>query len=96
YGRDFVLKTPDGKLYLFANDIYENGEEHIRIHQGGSGPRIYGNMKVKIESARWMDNDEKLDFFQDPKTGMFCLHVTHFKDGTCLGIRVAELTPAKD
>lgn len=95
-GDDFVVETPDDHLYLFAFDLHINGNENVTINMGGTGPRVYAGLHKHIKEIRWLDNGEKLKFFQDEETGSLCVNVTSFAYGYNLVVRVAEMIPAEE
>ena len=93
-GDDFVLEC-DGAYYLFVHDLAIAGHENVTVGgAGGPGLRTVGDFNTPIKSARWMDNDESLDFIQDADRGHLAVNCTGYPYGTNLVVRVAELQPA--
>jgi alpha-L-fucosidase len=90
-GRDFLLKA-GSKLYYFAFSLPIRGNDHVTVTGGQAGARSLSGLKQGVRSARWLDNDEKLAFTQDSKTGLFALDCTPYPYGTQLVVRVAELS----
>jgi alpha-L-fucosidase len=89
-GRDFLLKV-GRRYYYFAFDLGIHGHYQVTIGASGHGPRAIAALPLKLKQARWVDNQEKLSFAQNGKTGDALLHLTKYPYGTDLVVRVAEL-----
>ena len=90
-GRDIVLRN--GKnLYYFAHDLGISGLANVTVGLQGPGLRTIDNLKEKILSAHWMDNNEAIDFTQDLNTGITAVRCTGFPYGTHTGVRVMKIT----
>lgn len=91
-GKDFLLKGDDGKYYYFTFNLEIAGHAHVTVSgPGWIGPRGFTGFNEKIKKVRWMDNDEKLDFTQNPETGLTSINCTGYPYGTDLVVRVAEI-----
>ena len=90
-GRDILLRN--GKnLYYFAHDLGISGLANVTVGLQGPGLRTIDNLKEKILSAHWMDNNEAIDFTQDLNTGITAVRCTGFPYGTHTGVRVMKIT----
>ena len=90
-GRDILLRN--GKnLYYFAHDLGISGLANVTVGLQGPGLRTIDNLKAKILSAHWMDNNEAIDFTQDLNTGITAVRCTGFPYGTHTGVRVMKIT----
>jgi hypothetical protein len=69
-----------------------SGSFNVVSGSGGNLPRSFAGIDRKINSARWLDNDEKLGFCQDVSSELFTLNATAYHYGTDLVVRVAELS----
>ena len=87
YGRNFILKG-NGELYLFFFDLGIRGDENVVADKRDSGAFAFGNVKDKIESIQWIDNNEKLDFVQNDD--MLCVNATGYPYGMATCVRVAR------
>ena len=90
-GRDILLRN--GKnLYYFAHDLGISGLANVTVGLQGPGLRTIDNLKEKILSAHWMDNNEAIDFTQDLNTGITAVRCTGYPYGTHTGVRVMKIT----
>jgi alpha-L-fucosidase len=89
--QDFALEA-DGKIYLFVHNLPMSGSFNVVSGSGGNLPRSFAGIDRKINSARWLDNDEKLGFCQDVSSELFTLNATAYHYGTDLVVRLAELS----
>ena len=90
-GRDFVLRK--GKvLYYFTFDLGIRGDVNVTAVMQGPGLRTIDNLKEKVLSVTWMDNGEKLEFSQEPESGITAIRCTGFPYGTHTGVRVMRIT----
>lgn len=87
---DFAL-TANGKVYLFIHSLNVGGHSDVTLVGGRSGPREFQGVSKSIQSARWLDNGESLQFNQK-SDGTFTLHATDYPYGTNMVVRIAELT----
>lgn len=86
-GKNFILKG-DNELYLFFFDMARTGSENVTVGGNYCGSYSFGNVKEKITSIKWMDNDEELEFFQDK--GMLAINATGYPYGMSACVRVAK------
>jgi alpha-L-fucosidase len=91
YNLDFSLEAND-KIYLFIHNLPMSGDFNVVCGSGGNLPRSFAGIDRKINSVKWLDNNERLDFCQDVYTGLFVLNATMYPYGTDLVVRVAELS----
>ena len=90
-GRDFVLR--EGKtLYYFAFDLGIAGHVNVTASLQGPGLRTIDNLKEKILSACWMEQEGALEFTQDLSSGIAALRCTGFPYGSHTGVRVMKIT----
>lgn len=90
-GSNFALETPDGKLYLFIHHLKPSGNADFLV-ESGPGEKTFTGIRKKVESLRWLDNGERLEFSQNAETGAFSFHATDYPYGVNYVIRVAEAT----
>ncbi|MDR6882431.1 alpha-L-fucosidase [Bacillus sp. 3255] len=91
YGADFALEA-NGKSYLFIHDLHIVGNGHA---SGKNKMKWFAGITQQVESVRWLDNGEELNFEQDVDTGAFGLLATGYPYGRSYGVRVAEVTFCK-
>ena len=90
-GRDFVLR--DGQtLYYFAHDLARQGDAHVTVAGGGTGPHAIADLKTPLQSAEWLDSGQKLNFAQNADNGLATFYLTGYPYGTNLVVRVAQLS----
>ena len=90
-GRDFILRQ--GKtLYYFAFDLGIAGHVNVTASLQGPGLRTIDNLKEKILSACWMEQEGALEFTQDLSSGIAALRCTGFPYGSHTGVRVMKIT----
>lgn len=87
FGRNFILKG-ENELYLFFFDLGIRGDENVIEDKRNSGAFAFGNVKDKIESIEWMDNNENLEFVQNDD--MLCVNATGYPYGMATCVRVAK------
>ena len=88
-GRNFVLKSVDGKcLYFFVYDLMKKGSTNVVVGGKYSGAYAFGNIKDKVSSIKWMDEDEELNFIQGHN--MICVNFTGQPYGKSYPVRVAK------
>lgn len=90
-GKDFALKTKEGKIYLFIHDLKIVGNKNVTLGGEGDNPRTFTNFYEKINGIRWIDNDEELEFTQNNEAGLLCMNATGYRYGSNLVVRVAEI-----
>ena len=83
----FILKG-ENELYLFFFDLGIRGDENVIEDKRNSGAFAFGNVKDKIESIEWMDNNENLEFVQNDD--MLCVNATGYPYGMATCVRVAK------
>lgn len=88
---NFGLISENGKLYLFVFDLNIVGDSNVTVASGGVIPKTFTGVFKKINKIRWMDNQEELDFIQNPEQGVLTVNATGFKYGTNYVVRVAEV-----
>jgi len=89
-GRDFVLR--DGSDYFyFLHDLPIAGNMHLAGERGDGLKTVEGSLPP-INSVKWLDNDEPLDFWQDSKAELFGFRATANPYGQQLCVRVAKLS----
>jgi len=88
-GDDFGLDA-GGTVYLFVHNLAVGGDENVTVEIAGAGPRSFTGLGRKVNSARWVDNGEKLKFKQDERS--FTVRTTRFPYGTNTVVRVVKLT----
>jgi len=88
-GDNFILKGKDA-LYLFFLNHSIHGSENVVSHDGVSycGPCAFGNVADQVESVKWMDNGENLDFTQGD--GILAVNATGFPYWLSTCVRVAK------
>lgn len=94
-GKSFILKSADGKhIYIFAYDLGTAGDSNVIVDGRPVGNYIFDGVQEKISSIEWMDNGEKLDFFQDQEK--LRINMTKYPYGTSYIVRVAkgEIVPS--
>ncbi|HJD23254.1 MAG TPA: alpha-L-fucosidase [Firmicutes bacterium] len=89
--KDFGLRTPDGRVYLFVFDLPICGSEHVTVGSGNGRLAAFSGVFDKARAVRWLDNGQELPFMQDPANGMFAFHATGYDYGVNRVVRVAEL-----
>ena len=89
-GKNFALKSFDGKyMYFFIYDLGTGrGDENVTVGGKYSGTYAFGNVKDKISSIKWMDQDEELSFIQDKE--MLSVNFTGHPYGKSYPVRVAK------
>lgn len=91
-GSNFALETPDGNLYLFIHHLKISGHADVTVEGGGPGEKKFAGISRKVESVRWLDNGEKLEFKQNTAAGTFSFVATSYSYGVNYVVRVAEVT----
>lgn len=90
-GKDFALRTPEGKLYLFIHDLKIVGNVNVVLGGEGDNPRTFTSLKDKVNGVRWLDNKEELSFMQNQEAQLLTINATGYPYGTDLVVRVAEV-----
>jgi alpha-L-fucosidase len=90
-GKDFVLKTPDGAMFYFAFDIRIKGDDHVTLNAGLPGYRAIHGMTSRINTIRWLDNNEPLKFTQDTNSELVSVNFTGYPYGSHHIVRVANI-----
>jgi len=91
-GRDFILQV-GRSYYYFAFNLAIKGNDHVTVNNGLAGSRQLKGLPEKIESARWIDNDEILLMNPTVENEDLLIAFTPYSYGTQLVVRVAELRP---
>lgn len=90
-GENFGLIGPNGERYLFCFKLPIIGDVNVTLSRGGILPQTFTGIYEKVNSIRWMDNDEELNFIQDEKTGVLTMNATGYKYGDNYVVRVAKV-----
>jgi len=91
-GRHFMLKTDDGKFYAFIYHLRIRGHEDVTIMAGGIGPKTFVGVTQQVDSVRWLDNGEELEFQQDLAEKKLTFKATGYPYGMDFVVRIAEIT----
>ena len=93
--KNFILKGDDC-LYLFFFDVGKQGDENVVVESLGNytGGYSFCNVQDKVESVKWMDNDEELLFTQT-NDNLLAVNITGFPYGINMCVRVAKAKLAK-
>lgn len=94
-GKNFALKSIDGKyIYMFIYDLAAKGDVHVTVDEEKyHGAYSFGNICDKIETIKWMDEDEELSFVQ--VDNMLSVNLTMQRYGIFYPVRVAKAKIAK-
>lgn len=89
-GKSFLLKSEDGTaLYIFCVDLASKGYEHVVLDNGlYSGIYAFGDVKDKIDTIHWLDNNEAVEFSQNGD--WLTVNMIGNSYGKFYGIRVAK------
>ena len=87
--RDFALKAPDGKMYLFVFSLPVTGDGNVTLTDGSLETRHFKGLNKKIKSIKWLDDNREINFEQSGDE--VSLFPTGFPYGTQLVVRVAEV-----
>ena len=90
-GKDFGLRTADGRVFLFVHDLPICGSEHVTVGSGSGRLVAFSGIFDEAESVRWLDNGQELPFVQDPEHGIFTFHAVGYDYGVNRVVRVAEV-----
>ena len=89
--KDFVLRDVNDEktFYLFKHGLGVNGDANVTLVNGGRGMAELSGFDGEIESIRWMDNGQELEYsVEDGKLSVAC---NDFRYGQSLCVRVAEI-----
>ena len=86
--KNFALEA-DGKAYLFFHDLSISGNASVTVAGGGLGYKYFKNVKGKVKSVKWTDNDEELRFVQNDDN--LWVNATGYPYGCNYIVRVAEV-----
>ena len=89
--KDFVLRDVNDEktLYLFKHGLGVKGDANVTLVNGGRGVAELSGFSGEIESVRWMDNGQELEYsVTDGKLSVAC---NDFMYGQSLCVRVAEI-----
>ena len=89
--KDFVLRDVNDEktLYLFKHELDVGGDANVTLVNGGRGVAELSGFSGEIESVRWMDNGQELEYsVNDGKLSVAC---NDFRYGQSLCVRVAEI-----
>jgi hypothetical protein len=90
-GDDFGLDA-NGRKYLFVHHLGIRGDANVTVGPAGAGPRTFQGIRSKVSMAKWMDNDQPLQFEQDLDAGTLTVKCTGFPYGTNTVVRVVKLS----
>ena len=89
--KDFVLRdvSDEKTLYLFKHGLGVKGDANVTLVNGGRGVAELSGFSGEIESVRWMDNGQDLEYsVTDGKLSVAC---NDFMYGQSFCVRVAEI-----
>ena len=89
--KDFVLRdvSDEKTLYLFKHELDVGGDANVTLVNGGRGVAELSGFSGEIESVRWMDNGQDLEYsVTDGKLSVAC---NDFMYGQSFCVRVAEI-----
>ena len=89
--KEFVLRdVKDDKLfYAFKYDLGVGGNPNVTLENAGDNLLVFDGFAGEVESVKWMDNGQDLDFSQEgAKLSIAC---KNFRYGQSLCVRVAEI-----
>lgn len=76
--------------YIFKFDLgFGTGDVNASLGFEENGANVLEKFDVEVESVKWMDNGEELEFSQ--KDDKLLVNFTGFKYGQSLCVRVAEV-----
>lgn len=75
-------------MYFFIYDLAQEGNENVTVGGKYSGTYAFGNIKDKISSVSWMDDDTELSFVQNEE--MLSVNFTGQPYGKSYPVRVAK------
>ncbi|MHB1154589.1 MAG: alpha-L-fucosidase [Eubacteriales bacterium] len=88
--KNFALRDPDtDKVYLYVHDLSTTGDSNVIAEGGGTGLKSFTRIDGKVQSVKWTDNDEILDFMQIGN--QLYINCTGYEYGKNLVVRVAEV-----
>ena len=89
--KDFVLRdvSDEKTLYLFKHGLGVKGDANVTLVNGGRGVAELSGFEGEIESVRWMDNGQELEY--SVKDGKLSVACNDFAYGQSLCVRVAEI-----
>ena len=90
-GKNFGLKTADGRLYLFVHNLPIEGSADVTVGGSRNMTATFTGVLDKIKEVRWMDDGKSLSFAQNIQSGLFSFNTTGFDYGSNRVVRVAEL-----
>ncbi len=91
--KNFVLKS-DEYLYFFVHNLGIGGNENVTVEGKCNNNFVFNGITEEIESVKWIDNDESLEFKHNNDT--FSLYATGYSYGTSTCVRVAKAKIKKD
>lgn len=90
--KEFVLKDTkdENTAYIFKFDLgFSTGDVNVSLGIDEGGENVFDKFDRQVESIKWMDNDEELEFAQ--KDDKLNINFTGFRYGQSLCVRVAEI-----
>ena len=90
--KEFVLKDikDEKTAYIFKFDLgFGTGDVNVSLGFEEGGAKTLDKFDAEIESIKWMDNDEELEFSQ--KDDKLLVNFTGFSYGQSLCVRVAQV-----
>ena len=89
--KDFILRDvyDEKTLYLFKHGLGVNGDANVTLVNGGRGVAELSGFEGEIDSVRWMDNGQELEY--SVTDGNLSVACNDFMYGQSLCVRVAEI-----
>ncbi|MGL4800099.1 MAG: alpha-L-fucosidase [Cellulosilyticaceae bacterium] len=94
YEKDFALETEES-VYVFVHDIPTWGDQNV-IKLTERQYSTFTNVKCTLKEAKWLDNQERVEFSQDKEKGLLTIEPTAFQYGESWVVRVAVFTKEKE
>ena len=90
--QEFVLKdiNDEKTAYIFKFNVQSGGDVNVSLGFKEDGATTLERFDAKVESIKWMDNNEELAFTQNGDT--LQVNFTNFTYGQSLCVRVAKAT----
>ena len=90
--KEFVLKdiNDEKTAYIFKFNVQSGGDVNVSLGFKEDGATTLERFDAKVESIKWMDNNEELAFTQNGDT--LQVNFTNFTYGQSLCVRVAKAT----
>jgi alpha-L-fucosidase len=89
-GKDFALRTADGRTFVFIHDIGPWMGDRREVWNPESG-RVFENVFRPVRSVKWVDDGSSAEFRHDRDAGVLSVDSGQFACGENWVVRVAEL-----